>query len=562
MKYAPILLMAILSTFSLQSQIIYEYVPQVPYGTFQAIDVDNKGNLVAAGALYSCAAGYLVYLDTLGVPLWERQINELFLSPATDVFFDQRGRIIVIGPRNVSDDYGSYEDGVYFKQFDSLGRLLSTTRLLIGSHRYQQVKGVQMPDGTFRLVAGKQLVWLSEEGDSLKTTSLDVKSIIDLEVGIDSSLLILSENKIVWFGPNGQLLNEQSTTEDFIDFCQKGDTTWILGAQNVWMFNGNKSNPEIFSLPSNFQAEGISPEVNGSGVLIWSQHELINFSNGLWSSPPIDPITGTQINEVINLGSTYFFAGEDQWEPNTSNRPLSGAFVSATTEGYGRTTEIRNDLSIENLTIELSTSVDTFDKIFLSDTLFAYGIRGKFTGTLEIRNGGSRPVRNFVFFSEAQGSFNCGVGRIFQKIDSINLEPGKLLEVSVQFTDYTYFYVDGGGSLNRCFFIAAPNENFDEVSDNNNICLTLLTDTKERYLSEAKVQIFPNPAKEYFQVQPEDDLNFNHIDLINMVGQAQPIIRSVQSNSVVIGRSGLSSGLYLLRIHTNQGIIIKKIIFQ
>jgi hypothetical protein len=113
MKYITLLFFATLNSFSLQSQIVYEYVSQVPYGNFQAIDVDAKGNLVAAGALYSCSAGYLAYFDTTGAPLWERQISEAFLSPLTDVFFDRQGHIIVIGPRNVSDDYGSYEDGAF-----------------------------------------------------------------------------------------------------------------------------------------------------------------------------------------------------------------------------------------------------------------------------------------------------------------------------------------------------------------------------------------------------------------------------------------------------------------
>lgn len=129
MKNAVILLIAILNFFSLHAQINFEYVSQVRYGKFQAIDIDEKGNLVAAGSLYSCAAGYLVYFDTSGTPLWERQINEAFLSPVTDVFFDRQGHIIVIGPRNVSDDYGSYEDGAYMMKYDSLGNHLWTTRL-------------------------------------------------------------------------------------------------------------------------------------------------------------------------------------------------------------------------------------------------------------------------------------------------------------------------------------------------------------------------------------------------------------------------------------------------
>jgi hypothetical protein len=562
MKYITLLFFATLNSFSLQSQIVYEYVSQVPYGNFQTIDVDAKGNLVAAGALYSCSAGYLAYFDTTGAPLWERQISEAFLSPLTDVFFDRQGHIVVIGPRNVSDDYGSYEDGAFMMKFDSLGNQLLTTRLSHGSYRFQQLKGIQMPDGTFRLAAGKQLVWLSEEGDSLKMMSLDVERIIDLEVGTDSSLFVLSEKKAIWLDLDGQPLDEHTTSEDFIDACQKGDTTWILGRQNVWLFSGPTSKTEVFPLPSNFQAKGISPKINGVGVLVWSQQEFLHFSNGLWSSPPIEPIVGTQIQEVINWDSTYFFAGEDLWEPIASGRPLSGAFVSATTEGYGRTTEIRNDLSIENLTIELTAPLDTFDKIFLSDTLFAYGVRGQFSGTLEVQNGGSRPIHDFVFFSAVQGSFNCGEGRVFQKVDSINLAPGALLQIPIQFFDYTYYYVDGGGTLNRCFYIAAPNQQFDEISGNNNICLTLLTNTREPLLTQAKIKVFPNPAKDYVRVQSEGNRSIQQIDLINLAGQRQNLNVTSRQNIVEIERTGWPAGLYLLRIRTEDGIIVRKVIFD
>ncbi|MEN6512292.1 MAG: T9SS type A sorting domain-containing protein, partial [Chloroherpetonaceae bacterium] len=96
--------------------------------------------------------------------------------------------------------------------------------------------------------------------------------------------------------------------------------------------------------------------------------------------------------------------------------------------------------------------------------------------------------------------------------------------------------------------MAAYNENGIPSSVNENI------------LPEYNISIFPNPANDYLKIeQSEADISF--VEIINLQGQ---VIKSqrILGNQSILDLTNLSTGVYILKIYTNSGFIIKKLIKQ
>ncbi len=71
------------------------------------------------------------------------------------------------------------------------------------------------------------------------------------------------------------------------------------------------------------------------------------------------------------------------------------------------------------------------------------------------------------------------------------------------------------------------------------------------------ITVFPNPAKEYLVVQFSNITEIKQIELINTLGQT---IHTSQSNLLQV--KNIPSGIYILQIHTNQGLFIEKTMIQ
>ncbi|HRV54120.1 MAG TPA: T9SS type A sorting domain-containing protein, partial [Mangrovimonas sp.] len=80
----------------------------------------------------------------------------------------------------------------------------------------------------------------------------------------------------------------------------------------------------------------------------------------------------------------------------------------------------------------------------------------------------------------------------------------------------------------------------------------------EEVAGHSQIKVFPNPAKEYLTIRLGNEMELQKADMYNNVGQL--VLSS--GNSQEINVAGLSQGIYLLEIQTNQGKEIRKIIVQ
>lgn len=132
-------------------------------------------------------------------------------------------------------------------------------------------------------------------------------------------------------------------------------------------------------------------------------------------------------------------------------------------------------------------------------------------------------------------------------IEGIGSNRGILQSGSVSATNWDYYT-----------YLLCAHEMEDLIYINNfyNTCLITYVDIPE--INKMMINIYPNPAFNEITVDGE---NINQVSLYDLKGN---IISDVPkaNNSIKIDVSGLTSGIYIIRIQTNKKVIVKKIIKQ
>ena len=79
------------------------------------------------------------------------------------------------------------------------------------------------------------------------------------------------------------------------------------------------------------------------------------------------------------------------------------------------------------------------------------------------------------------------------------------------------------------------------------------------YLSERMIVLYPNPADQYVEVRADDDVTILYVEVYDLLGN-RILQTAPQENPVRVRVSELASGLYLLRVTTEQGVITKRFV--
>jgi len=79
----------------------------------------------------------------------------------------------------------------------------------------------------------------------------------------------------------------------------------------------------------------------------------------------------------------------------------------------------------------------------------------------------------------------------------------------------------------------------------------------EKSVTAPKITLYPNPVTNELNIAFSNTVTIQRVAIYNIVGQ---LVKSTEGNITTIDTSALSSGSYLVKIHTNQGISERKII--
>ncbi|PWH82175.1 T9SS C-terminal target domain-containing protein [Algibacter marinivivus] len=105
--------------------------------------------------------------------------------------------------------------------------------------------------------------------------------------------------------------------------------------------------------------------------------------------------------------------------------------------------------------------------------------------------------------------------------------------------------------------LGAADESTETFWDNISLQEDITASTKDALTS--KINIYPNPANDYIQIESKD-VQISSFEMYSLVGQ-----KVIFSNNLVNSRldiSSLNSGIYLLKVNTDNGSLTKKIIVE
>jgi len=96
-------------------------------------------------------------------------------------------------------------------------------------------------------------------------------------------------------------------------------------------------------------------------------------------------------------------------------------------------------------------------------------------------------------------------------------------------------------------------------SDMMNVPLSIAqNNTNNNY----NIEVFPNPAKDIIRVHNYNDIIIHQIEIYDITGRLRKSVHNIMPQQNLIHLSPLSSGVYVMRIYTDQGVINKKIIIN
>lgn len=118
----------------------------------------------------------------------------------------------------------------------------------------------------------------------------------------------------------------------------------------------------------------------------------------------------------------------------------------------------------------------------------------------------------------------------------------------------SYTITSGNGTI--LAQLTAEEANFGS-SDIRPFCVTG-TNGVEEYLLNKSISVFPNPADDVLKLSVSGDNQLQSVEVLNVAGQLL-ISAGAQSNAAELNVADLSQGIYLVKVHTSLGTIVRQI---
>ena len=160
-----------------------------------------------------------------------------------------------------------------------------------------------------------------------------------------------------------------------------------------------------------------------------------------------------------------------------------------------------------------------------------------------VRNGNYTPLNGALITSCVANATNTGYNTAY----SLNGTAGYATNYSWNGTTYTFNYVTPTGSTTT---------NYNGFAQ----CLVPLSTID--YGLENKVALFPNPAKENFQINLDNAFLENDVQNISIIDSKGSLIQKINKFKSVIDIQNLYKGIYFIKIQFSNGQLTKKLIVQ
>jgi len=203
------------------------------------------------------------------------------------------------------------------------------------------------------------------------------------------------------------------------------------------------------------------------------------------------------------------------------------------------------------------------------DTIYAYQPSSlpsnvhsiKFLPVVTVQNTGSDTLNSFNLNAQSILPAPCGPLELLKPVSNLNLLPGQSTQVFLD-TLEEYGIVFGlPFTYSFCAWVTCPDSASDKFHGNDYLCdsfvVTYIVGVESLELNK-QIEIFPNPS-DVFQINSSE--NILEIEIINSLGD-QIYKEDVSNNRHTFDLSQFAEGLYFVKLHLDDAVVIRKIIVR
>ena len=404
----------------------------------------------------------------------------------------------------------------------------------------------QHSDSSFYLVSDSILFHVSKTGQFLSRINTGMTGIRTIESLSNGNLLIAGQinatDKLVELTTGNVIVNQQTLLEPIqnIKIASSGKIYGLTLSQNIRTYQSNLSALLCSSLTLGPQILIHAMDVRSDSVFVAGINSNNNELYYAVLSQSLQSVYQTQaayrfivpkgitinsknrVSVISNCSSSTY-----TWVPFTSlyNFPITGGFSS------------KLDIGVSNVALSSHTLYSGSAKVIFDVTVKNYS-----NDTIK-----GFKLNRYVMQSMCNHmKFNNYYATVILPYDSVTVSTYPMLQPLPSPT------------LSACFFTSIPNQSNDIETLNDDYCTTLGfyvgVDENSRF---KKCAIFPNPFSEHFTVQSDDDMK--ELELFNALGLSIKKI-FIESKTIEIDTEDLPNGIYFLRVETEKGLVVKKVI--
>ena len=291
----------------------------------------------------------------------------------------------------------------------------------------------------------------------------------------------------------------------------------------------------------------VAPDSNNEGVLVWEYEDLLPFESRTFVTSfelfiPPDVVGGEELNSSLVI------------------TPLDGDVVLSD-----------NTVGLKEVVVN---SYDPNDKqVLQGEEIFEEQVGDYLDYVLRFQNTGTADALNVVVTDTLSNNLNWSTLRILSASHDYRVEITNDNEVAFIFEDINLppQEVDEEGSNGHIAFEIRTVDDLiigDSVENTANIFFDfnppIITNTVVTTVAEPlsiddfvadTIKIYPNPVSNGLNIQFEGGRTSAQISLVSLQGQ---VVARTETTYIDVAK--LSAGVYFLRIETEQGLFIKKII--
>jgi hypothetical protein len=524
-------------------------------------------------------SAFVTCIDPAGQVVFRRNVFKNAFTVITKLITTNDNQLALIGWSNSCDVIDSSSRTFFMKLNASFGFTILDRNFLPRdlSDNFRDL--VQYSDSSYFVITDSLLFHFSKTGAQYSLRNTGLNSLQSLTIDAAGHLVLTSNtgnpsnNLISVIDTTGALISQQSINGTSIKTVYHN--TWGLytlngiiekrnaAAQVVTTsslaqdsLNGNRvsdfvlHNDTIYACGYNI--------LNSSSFILCLDTSLNLLSNSVNAAPGIRPITiarDTRTTILINSQSI----------PTTLNlqsQPISNGITGVCSLPDHSTYAFTKDVGVVSYTVDSGFAVSS--TMYMGPSTTLYQVKDKYYKVkVSVKNFGTSLVQNLQINHFLDNPIGCTMFRFdTTNFFGLHLVPGSTLVLDLGWIHRKESVMPNTSIpdsvyVNACFHTSIPDHEHDLNRDNDGICssfmLPVVVGIKESASVESAILLFPNPTSGIVSVQT--DLKILHISLTDLSGR---ILQKTEAASIDL--SPYETGIYFVRIETDKGMTVKKVV--